>query len=352
MATTARSTLVAVFNKVSDAEAAANELERKGIDRNDIYLSSEPSTAGSSASQSETRHEGGFVGWLKRVFRADDESDREVYENAYRSGNILLAVDTSEENLDRVAEALNRYSPIDIHRDSTAATAAGGPDRNAGEMRSIPVVEEEVKVGKRSVLRGSVRVYSRVKEQPVEETVRLREEKVHVERQPVDRPATEADLRAGREQTIEVNEYAEEPVVSKQARVSEEVRVYKEAEERTETLRETVRNTEVNVENVGRDQARASTSERDLDQDFRRDFATRYGSSGEEYETYSPAYRYGYQMAGDARYRGREFTEVEPELRAAYARQYPNSTWEKIKASVQYGWDKVTGRTRTATTSR
>jgi uncharacterized protein (TIGR02271 family) len=214
------------------------------------------------------------------------------------------------------------------------------------------VVEEDVRVGKRSVLRGGVRVYSRVKERPVEETVRLREEKVRVERQPVDRPATEADLRASREQTIEVDEYAEEPVVSKQARVSEEVRVNKQATERTETIRDTVRRADVDVENVGPEKSRASASENDLEEDFRRDFAARYGTTGEKYETYSPAYRYGYEMASDPRYRGRNFSEAESALRTEYARQHPNSTWEKIKASVRYGWDKVTGRTRATTTSR
>jgi len=47
---------------------------------------------------------------------------------------------------------------------------------------------------------------------------------------------------------MEVREKSEEAVVQKQARVVEEVRVGKEVNERTETVRDTVRRTDVQVE--------------------------------------------------------------------------------------------------------
>ena len=72
-----------------------------------------------------------------------------------------------------------------------------------------------------------------------------------VERRPVDRPATEADLAAFKEGTIEVRESAEEAVVAKKARVVEEVRVGKEVNDRSETITDTVRRTEVDVDKVG-----------------------------------------------------------------------------------------------------
>ena len=94
--------------------------------------------------------------------------------------------------------------------------------------------------------RGGVRVESRVEEVPVEQDVQLREERVHVERRPVDRPVTDADA-AFREGSIEVTERAEEAVVAKEARVVEEVVVNKEVGERTETVRDTIRRTDVDV---------------------------------------------------------------------------------------------------------
>ncbi|HEY1403883.1 MAG TPA: YsnF/AvaK domain-containing protein, partial [Pyrinomonadaceae bacterium] len=104
-------------------------------------------------------------------------------------------------------------------------------------------------VGKREVERGGVRVESRVEERPVTEEVHLREERVHVERRPVDRPVTNAD-EAFREGTLEVTERAEEAVVAKTAHVVEEVVVGKQVEEHTETVHDTLRRTDVDVQEV------------------------------------------------------------------------------------------------------
>ena len=137
---------------------------------------------------------------------------------------------------------------------SAGATQTTGQTRqiNAGQTAAIPVVEEEIAVGKREVERGGVRVHTEVQERPVQEQVNLREEHVKVERRPVDRPASEADIaRARQSGTLEVRETAEEAVVQKQARVVEEVRVGKEATERTETINDTVRRTDVEVEETG-----------------------------------------------------------------------------------------------------
>ncbi len=208
---------------------------------------------------------------------------------------------------------------------------------------AVPVVEEELQVGKRRVLRGGVRVYSRVVEQPVQESVNLQEEHVRVDRRKVDRPASAEDFAGNREQVIEVQEFAEQPVVSKQARVVEEVRVGKETTQRTENVSDTVRHTEVHVEPIASETSTGrSVGSSPYDQDFRSDFKSRYGGSG-SYDDYSPAYQYGYEAASDPRYKGRRYEDVENDLRSEYSRRNPNSTWEKMKDSVRYGWEKVTG---------
>ena len=56
---------------------------------------------------------------------------------------------------------------------------------------------------------------------------------------------------AFQDRSIEVSESAEEPVVGKRSRVTEEVRVGKQASERQETVHGKVRQTEVNVEKSG-----------------------------------------------------------------------------------------------------
>ncbi|QJD98272.1 YsnF/AvaK domain-containing protein [Mucilaginibacter robiniae] len=116
------------------------------------------------------------------------------------------------------------------------------------DAQSIPVIEENLEVGKREVETGGVRVTSNIVERPVEETINLKEEHVRVERTPVDRPVVGSDLDTFKEGEIELTEHAEVPVVSKEARVVEEVRVNKDVEEKEETIRDTVRNTEVETE--------------------------------------------------------------------------------------------------------
>jgi len=80
--------------------------------------------------------------------------------------------------------------------------------------------------------------------------VRLREEHIQVNRTPVNRPATEADFDTFKEGTVTMTESAEVPVVQKTARVVEEVSLGKTASQHTETITETVRETEVDVERV------------------------------------------------------------------------------------------------------
>ncbi len=218
----------------------------------------------------------------------------------------------------------------------------GRPSGHEGEVR-IPVVEEELQVGTREVEQGGVRVYSRITETPVEKEVSIREEHVHVERHPVDRPAREADFAAMQEGTIEMTETTEEPVVRKQARVVEEVVVSKEVEEHTETVRDTVRRTEVDVESTG---SAHTTTEEDWgahERDFRTHATTTFATRGQAYEHWAPAYRYGYELSRDPRYRGRDWASVEPEARRDWE-QRRHGTWEEFKEAIRYGWEKVRGR--------
>jgi stress response protein YsnF len=173
---------------------------------------------------------GGLVGGL--VGSGIPEEHAKRYEEGVKNGGVLLGFRPRH---DEDAEHFEREWNDEVR----------GEGVYRGELR-IPVVEEELKVGRREVERGGVRVERRVEERPVEEEVRLREERVNVERRPVDRPVGDAE-EAFREGSFEVTERAEEAVVSKEARVVEEVVVNKEVEERTETVRDTVRRTDVDV---------------------------------------------------------------------------------------------------------
>ncbi len=125
------------------------------------------------------------------------------------------------------------------------------PDQREGEQ-VVPIVEEELVVGKRAVERGSIRVSTRVVETPVHEQVRLREEHVEVERRPVNQRVDNPD-RLFADKSFEVSATSEEAVIGKTARVTEEVIVRKDVGERVEQIDETVRRTEVDVDRVDSD---------------------------------------------------------------------------------------------------
>ena len=180
-------------------------------------------------------------------------------------GDTLLIVDVEDEMSDRTAALLNQYGAVDIGaRSRTAAEPAKIPAAPASRafptpaqaaskvapQATVPVIQEEIEIGKRTVERGGVRVHSHVEELPVEEVVRLREEHVDVERRAVNRPV--ATNEAFEEITIEVPETAEQAVVAKQSRVVEEVVIEKTSEEHEETIAETVRRQEVDVEQLPR----------------------------------------------------------------------------------------------------
>jgi len=344
-------TAVGVFDDYTSAQTAVARLKSAGFAADQIEIN--------NGNRYSDDTGGGISGFFRRIFgSSDDEYDQGAYSEVIRRGGAVVAVTTDEASQDRAADILNDSGADDIDRrvaswkqrghTSYDASAAPYSDEeiarerqyysNEARERSIPVVQEELRVGKRAVQRGGVRIYKCIKEEPVEQKVSLREEHVTVDRRKADRPATEAELRS-RDEVVEVTEMTEEPVVEKRTRVVEEIVVGKTANNRTETVRDTVRHSDVKVERLGADQ----TTE--YDDDFRTDFKRRFGSvESARYETYAPAYQYGYRMARDERYRGRRWEEVEPTLRSDYERSYPNSKWEQLKDAIRYGWDKVTGR--------
>lgn len=125
--------------------------------------------------------------------------------------------------------------------DKTAyADAVGG---------GIKVLKEGIAIGQHEPEAGGVRVTSHVVETPVQEQVMLHEERVVIERRPVnERVAGISDAFAVK--TIEAHATSEEAVVGKEARVIEEIGIKKKAADRVETVRDTVRKTTVDVEDT------------------------------------------------------------------------------------------------------
>ena len=259
------STLAGVFDDYDDAERARERLISSGFRQHDIRITPERSAwgTGDATYGGRFKESGGLRGWFAELFGiGDGEATHEHYSEAVRRGSVVLALDINEDQIDRASEILEDCGAIDVDERAERWKAAGYTgyganarpltrDEIARDRDTLQVVKEDLKVGKRAVQHGVVRVHQRVTERPVQEQVTLNEERAVVERRPVNRPASEADLAAFKEGEMEIRETSEEPVVSKSARVVEEVDVRKEAKQRTETVSDKVRRTDVDVERTG-----------------------------------------------------------------------------------------------------
>lgn len=249
----ARQTLVASFDSRGAAENAVQALLSAGFDRDHIHLH-----ANGSASEADTGKSKGFWDTITDFFMPDE--DRSAYDESVRRGGATLVISAEEARVDQAADILEHNGAIDMdERENTwrnegwapgaaAASAGATPSGGLHDAEAIPLAEEQLRVGKRQVSEGRVRVRSYVVETPVEENLSLREENVRVGTRPVDRAASPGDEALFRERTIETEEVNEEAVVAKEARVKEELVVEKDVGQRTETVRDTVRHTEVDID--------------------------------------------------------------------------------------------------------
>jgi len=261
-------TIVGVFDESSAARTAARELQTAGIPENHIRV-----TSNDEAGTGKSTNEGGWtdkiVHFFESMFDADeDKRHAHTYAEAWRRGQYLVVADVEESQVDTTVSILGRHGTVDIDRrvehwkntgysgaydrDATPYTAEQREKELATlkqNTQAVPVIQEELAVGKHVVQRGGVRIHSYVKEQPVEEIVRLREERVNVSRRAVDRPVSAADA-SFQDRTIEVTAQGEEAVAEKRARVVEEVVVGKEVQEREKRVSDTVRRKDVEVEQI------------------------------------------------------------------------------------------------------
>ena len=256
-------TVIGLFPSATQAQSIKHELVNQGYSADSIRVVANDADGAyaseGAAAKSTASGESGVMGSIKNFFHSftgADESDQEYYAQGVGSGGALLAVTVPDDRAHAVAGLLEQLGARDVNENSAAGMSQAAPARaavtgaTASAGTAIPIVEEELQVGKREVQRGGVRVYSHVVETPVEEEVRLREEHIRIQRNAVNRPATEADFQAFKEGTVELTETAEEAVVSKQARVVEEVTVGKDVSERNQKVTDTLRHTEVEVEEL------------------------------------------------------------------------------------------------------
>ncbi|RYY38361.1 MAG: DUF2382 domain-containing protein [Chitinophagaceae bacterium] len=266
-------TVVGFFDQTSEAQTAIRELMASGIARDRIDLSrggaGETKVGSEPTVDKDGRNTNAITDFFNSLFGNSNKEEATRYSRVAERSNTIVTVHAStRDEAERAAQILDRSGAVDVDERARQYGFDARSDERSGREAvrdergtTIPRVEERLEVGKREVERGSVQVRSRIVEQPVEEHVRLREEHVRVERTPVDRPLEAGEGEAFRERNIELTERSEVPVVNKEARVVEEVRVSKDVTERNETIRDTVRRTDVDIDKSN-ESGRSSTDRR------------------------------------------------------------------------------------------
>jgi len=289
--------LVAIYPTLEEARRVSDRLLAEGLSPADVRLTDAALTDGARSggttrvttdvAREPHQERGGFFDWL---FASDvPDYDRDRYSTHLNEKRVAVSVRAVDQHWhDRIIAIMEEFNPVDIEEDgrtittersatttsnlgATAAPAASTTartdytatartdlgttartgntttartDMNREREEVIPVVKEELEVGKRATERR-YRVKSYIIEQPVEKQVTVRDERVEIEHRPISQTG---DLRMPQERTIEVVERHEEPFAEKRVTGTEEIVVRKETVERPETVRGTVRETKVEVE--------------------------------------------------------------------------------------------------------
>jgi len=184
------------------------------------------------------------------------EDEAEYYHREFEAGRTIVTVQ-ADGRYDEAVAILRRYRGYDMSTSgatsaSCATTTAGNVAARAKtgrEADTIQVKEERLHAEKRPVETGEVTVRKVVHTETKHIDVPVEREEVVIERTPMHGRATADVIREGEEVRIPVRE--DQVTVSKDAVVTEEVKVGKRVVKDTERVSGDVRKEEVKVEQTG-----------------------------------------------------------------------------------------------------
>lgn len=340
-------TIVGLYDDRATADRVAMALKSAGFTKDHVQYASSESGSDSDFSVDAST----FRDTTSLTRYGVDEDEAGFYGEGLRRGGSLVVVRAQEQDADAAVDILAEHNPVRYDDRSTAYKASGytgyqadAPDYSEDERQTeraqhaeqgsqrLQEIQEALKIGKKEVVRGAVRVSTRVESEDVSEQVTLREESVRVDRVDVDRELTAAEADAAfQDKTIEVVAHAEEAVVEKTARVTGEVEVGLETNQRQETVGGTVRSTHVEVDETGANMG---------GMDDEAHFNKTYGQSNRTYAQTKPAYDYGRTSAASYD----DFDSNESRIRSDYESRTGgdgDSAWDDVKDAVRHGYTRA-----------
>ena len=395
-----RHTLVAVFDNRSDAQSALDELLASGFSRTDASLSSADPTGQSNSVTGdnellEGEREEGFGASIKHfftgLFGSDTNEHAMKYSYAVTRGHHVLTLTTdSEPEVERAADIIERFGPVDIDerhdqwtRDAGSAgvlgagaglgTSASGmqqsgsmsaqsgtPGSGSGSSGSYQGTPPGTEPGSLQFTGHDDRNFFATqnindpvpKGQTYEEPMGASEQSggsmdsavggntLSGTQSSAQNPATGSSLQSS--QSGSLNQSGSTLQGTASIPGSDDTSLGGTARVGGSMQRDTSGGGSISRGNVRVFSHDGGMSDM-VDDSYRNDWNQNYSSLGGSYDDYAPAYRYGSDMRRDATYRNRAWDDVESDLRTDWESRHPGeSTWEKFKAAVRHGWDKIT----------
>lgn len=374
-------TIVGLFDEEESAQYLHDEIKKRGIKERDVELlnwkrldeRSDPWNL--NLGERNDKDLGDNLASHLRNWGVSDKDSRDFARAVRQGGNIVLARCGDDHKIDEITQLMEKKEAVDLDErremwrnggmhdeptqdsvhlendmhdryqgaseDVASAARINTPMNHPGE--GLQEAHEELKIGKRRVATGKVRLHKHVEEEAVDEDITLRSDKIDIERRPIDRvEGADIDPDLFEDETVEFTEYAEEPIVEKEVRIDDEFVAKRSVEEHEETIHDTVRRAVVDIESLNE----GISAERSFDNNestYREHFDEHFADRG-TYDDYSPAYRYGHAFGTNNRYSKRSFDEIEPELRDSYESQYGKSTFGPFRDAARYGFDSTRNR--------
>jgi len=246
--------VVAVYDTAAHAGDAVNKLKSAGYSADDISVIQNEGDAAKAGLD-----EPGF--WRRLFGRNLELKEAGAYGRSALQGRVIVTVRVLESEAPGVITLLDASKPVDVLGTARTYPISGAeapkvavpPPTSTANLRKdeevVRLAEEQLNVGKRQVESGVTRVRRYIVEKPVEASISLHEEHAEVLRKATSDPNYLKDIDWS-DRTIEVTETVEQPVVNKTVRVAEEVVIRRRGSDHTETVHDTVRRQQLDVERV------------------------------------------------------------------------------------------------------
>jgi stress response protein YsnF len=242
--------VVAVYDTEANANAALKSLKSAGYLMDDISVIRKETEA-----EEAGLYEPGI--WQRLFGRDLEHHEAAVLGRSFKEGSVIVSVRVPETEAAKVLSLLDSHEPVNVmdrakayeFMGATPGLAKTAAPSKLRDEELLRVAEEQIDVGKRIVEAGHTRVRRYVIEKPVEAKISLHEEHAEVIRHAISDPANMKDID-WTEKTIDVTETAEEPVVNKTVRITEEIVIRRQGSDSTRTVRDTVRRQQVEVDHL------------------------------------------------------------------------------------------------------